>query len=105
MAHRHARVRNPENRRTRPRVRSPKRLPRDAYDTNSFRRAIERACKAAKTDAWAPNQLRHAAATRIRREEGLEAARVVLGHTSAETTEIYAERDQLRAIEVMAKLG
>jgi hypothetical protein len=29
----------------------------------------------------------------------------VLGHTSASTTEIYAEADRLKAIEAMRKLG
>ena len=46
---------------------------------------------------WCPNQLRHAAATRIRSEHGIEAARVILGHRSARTTEIYAELDHERA--------
>ena len=49
--------------------------------------------------------LRHAAATRLRHEMGIEAARVVLGHTSASTTEIYAEVDRLNAIDAMRKHG
>ena len=32
---------------------------------------------------WHPNQLRHNAATRLRREFGLDMARAVLGHSSA----------------------
>ncbi len=54
---------------------------------------------------WHPNQLRHTKATEIRREAGLDAARVILGHRSAQTSEIYAEIDGQRAIEVMARLG
>jgi integrase len=54
---------------------------------------------------WHPHQLRHAKATEIRREAGLDAARSVLGHRSPKTTEIYAELDTTRAIEVMGKLG
>jgi integrase len=60
---------------------------------------------AAGVPAWSPNQLRHAAATRIRRELGLEAARAVLGHSSAQVTEIYAELDQSKAADAMKRLG
>lgn len=75
------------------------------YATRTYARAIERACGRARVKRWSPNMLRHAAATRLRREIGIEAARVVLGHTSASTTEIYAEADRLKAIEAMRKLG
>ncbi|MBA4188838.1 MAG: hypothetical protein C0467_12645 [Planctomycetaceae bacterium] len=54
---------------------------------------------------WHPNRLRHAAATAIRREHGIEAARVILGHAKLTTTEIYAEADKLKATEVMARIG
>jgi integrase len=54
---------------------------------------------------WHPNQLRHTKATEIRREVGLDAARVVLGHRSAQVTETYAEIDTKKAVEVMARLG
>jgi integrase len=54
---------------------------------------------------WHPNQLRHSMATEVRREAGLDAARVVLGHRSPATTEIYAEVDSQKAAEVMARLG
>ena len=54
---------------------------------------------------WSPNQLRHTAATEIRREFGLEGAQVALGHASADVTQIYAERDHELARQVAAKLG
>lgn len=55
---------------------------------------------------WHPSQLRHAAATRIRAEHGLEAAQLVLGHASVNITDaVYAERDAGKVIEVMRKLG
>lgn len=54
---------------------------------------------------WHLNQLRHTAATVIRREHGIEAARVILGHSKLTTTEIYAEADQGKAAEVMARIG
>ena len=81
------------------------------YTTDSYRRAIHRACdktfphpelsklKAARADRsaegtelrqwqsehrWSPNQLRHTAATEIRSKFGLEAAQVILGHSSGQ---------------------
>jgi integrase len=40
---------------------------------------------------WHPHQLRHNAATRIRKERGIDAARAVLGHRSLGITDTYAE--------------
>jgi len=54
---------------------------------------------------WSPNQLRHAAATDIRKRFGLEAAQVTLGHATADVTQVYAQRDQARAAEVMREVG
>ncbi len=81
------------------------RAPGERYDRSSYRRAIARACDAAGVDRWTPNQLRHAAATRIRAEYGIDAARVILGHSSAETTEIYAEMDHQKALQVAEEVG
>jgi len=58
-----------------------------------------------RQNCWHPNQLRHTAATRIRAAYGIELARVILGHSSAVTSEIYAEIDREKAKEVMEKLG
>jgi hypothetical protein len=55
--------------------------------------------------SWHPNQLRHNAATRLRKEFGVELARIILGHATAFTTEIYAEADRAQAMEVIAKVG
>jgi site-specific recombinase XerC len=63
------------------------------------------ACKAKAIPHWAPNQLRHAKATEIRREAGLDAARAVLGHRSPAVTEVYAEVDMSKAAAVMERLG
>ena len=54
---------------------------------------------------WHPHQLRHSYATRVRKEFGLEAAQILLGHTKADVTQIYAERDMGRAATVAAKIG
>ena len=78
---------------------------RECYDTNSYRRAIARGCEAAEIPSWSPNQLRHSAATRIRKEMGIEVAQAVLGHRQLETTQVYAEVNQDRAVEAMERLG
>jgi integrase len=54
---------------------------------------------------WHPHQLRHNAATNLRKEFGVEVARIILGHATAFTTEIYAEADRQQAIEVIGKVG
>jgi integrase len=55
---------------------------------------------------WHPHQLRHTAATEIRRQFGLEAAQLALGHSSAEVTDaVYAERDLSKVAEVMRQVG
>lgn len=54
---------------------------------------------------WTPHRLRHSAATVIRREFGLEAAQVLLGHARADVTQIYAEAKREKAMRVTAELG
>ena len=58
-----------------------------------------------KAHRWHPNQLRHNAATRIRREFGLDVARAVLGHSSVMPTQVYAEQDVAKAMEAMGRVG
>jgi integrase len=53
-----------------------------------------------------PHQLRHNAATELRKVFGLEAAQLTLGHASAQITDaVYAERDREKVIEIMRKIG
>ena len=116
----------PSQAKRRPR-RYRRRAPGDRYDTQAYRLAIDRTVerlnkkreedaqkafeqtgikvRPALLPAWHPNQLRHAAATKIRKQFGLEAAQVALGHSEANVTQIYAERDMALATEVMRKLG
>ena len=45
---------------------------------------------------WTPLQIRHTVATQIRKTHGLEGAQAVLGHSTLDATQIYAEkRDDL----------
>ena len=86
------------------------RAPGVGYTTDSFREAINYAMKKAlKAGAiiphWHPNQLRHSRGTELRRQFGLEAAQVSLGHAKADVTEIYAERDLARAVEIARMTG
>lgn len=120
-----------ERSRRRGRVRAPK----EQYDSHSYWKAIQRACEKAfgcpqellkapkgETDeqrklrrqklaqwrrdhTWHPHQARHTAATIARREAGIEAAKVLMGHKSSAMTELYAAADQRKLDEVMAKIG
>ena len=109
----------------------PRRVAGVQYATSAYRRAIHRACDRAfphpalsqtkrrhlshdqvvdlkewqAAHCWSPNQLRHAAATDVRRRFGLEEAQILLGHSRADVTQIYAERDLTRAIEVVKQIG
>ena len=58
-----------------------------------------------KAHSWSANQLRHTCGTKVRDAYGLDAAQVVLGHAHAKTTEIYAERNSMRAAEIMEMMG
>lgn len=71
----------------------------DRYNKDTYRRAIERAAKQAKTDHWFPYQLRHTAASVIREALGIEAAQAMLGHSHRAMTEHYAKQSLDRAIE------
>ena len=54
---------------------------------------------------WHPHQLRHTAATELRREHGLEAAQVILGHKDADCHPEYTRRKNVEAAKrVMAAL-
>jgi integrase len=83
----------------------PVKRPGESYTTQSYGRAIANACDAAGITRWHPNQLRHGVATAIRRQYGLEAAQVALGHTQAKITEVYAERDLSLAVRVAREIG
>ena len=97
------------------------RPPGDQYRVGAYRRAIERATDRAypppadldaparkrwrRDHRWAPNQLRHTAAEEIRRDFGLDAAQVVLGHAKANITQVYACADTKQAADVMRRIG
>jgi integrase len=57
------------------------------------------------THYWHPHQLRHNAATKLRKEFGLDVAQVVLGHKTLAVTQVYAERNIESAAKVMLVVG
>ena len=77
----------------------------DTYATDSYRRAIERGCKAAGVPIWTPHRLRHNAGTMIRKDFGVEAAQLMLGHARAGVTQVYAEVNAAKAVEVARRIG
>jgi integrase len=101
--------------------RRPKRRPGSCYRRDSYTRAIAKACFLAfpvpdgldadqakawrKSHHWHPHQLRHNAATSLRKDFGIDAAQVILGHKTLAITAIYAEKDTAAALEVMRKVG
>jgi integrase len=97
-----------ETHRRRNQTTSPRQTDRvvgDCYTVNSYRRAIERGCRAASVPVWRPNQLRHNAATELRKSHGLDTAQVLLGHSRVDVTQVYAEVNRARALEVIGKIG
>lgn len=120
----HARRKTPISYGNRPgtnRKRHPRRVPGDRYISVSYRRAIAYASAAAfptppglnESDArkwrrehdWHPHQLRHNAATRLRKEFGIDAAQVVLGHKTLAVTQVYAEKNVEAAQRAMQAAG
>ncbi len=104
-AERHVRAQTHRRPDQQPNPRKTTRTVGACYTVASFRRAIHRACDKAGVPRWSPHRLRHSAATNIRREFGIEVARVILGHASLDATSVYAEFDQQRAEQVIAKIG
>jgi integrase len=77
------------NRRGTNRKEHPMIKPGEQYKSQTLNVALKRACKRAGVDRFTPYDLRRSAATRVRSELGKEAAKLILGHVSTDTTEIY----------------
>ena len=87
------------------RVDRPRRQPGQRYAVTSFSHAVRIACGKAGCVHWSPHQLRHSAADRIEREFGPEVARVILGHSTISTTQIYLTDDIQKAIRAIQMIG
>ena len=74
------------------RKKNPKREIGDAYTTSTYRKLVERACRAAGVPVWTPNQLRHRGLTNVARIGGPQAARPVPDHHDARSIHRYVEQ-------------
>ncbi len=86
-------------------VSKPMRKPGKQYTTQSYAKAIKRVCEVHGIEHWAPNQLRHAAATEARNTYSLEHASARTGHRDLTTTQRYAKRSDEMRKEVARGLG
>jgi integrase len=99
------------------------------YDRRTYRQAVIRGCDRAfphptlagkrkltalqrrelkgwqKERRWSPLQLRHTRGTEVRSRYGLEGAQCHLGHSKADITEVYAQRDSALAQRIAAEIG
>lgn len=104
-----------ERRKLAAKSRRAKRAKRCSYDVDSYRRAITYGIRKANkvrqalheptVPHWSPLQLRHSCATEVRKKFGLEGAQMALGHTHANVTERYAERNLELAIQIARDMG
>ena len=75
------------------------------YTTQSYRQALKRGCRRAGVKEFGTHALRHYAATRIRALADVETARVLLGHSDMGlTAAVYAERDERKVTEALARV-
>src|SRR5262245_57096676 len=91
---------NRQKRKTRPR-----RQPGSKYTTHAYGVAVKRAAARAGLPHWSVNQLRHARATDVRAQAGLDHAGTLLGHAQLSTSQVYAERDLEAVAELMRRIG
>lgn len=103
-------AKNEAKRKAKRQARKLKRKVGPCYNKCSYNRALKyafaRAEKAGVSiPAFFPYQLRHAKASQIRSTHGLEAAQLVLGHERCDVTQVYAERDFQRLIEIAKETG
>lgn len=87
------------------RTRKPRKTPGTYFTSGTYARSIKNVCQRCKLESWAPNQLRHSAATEIRKRFGIDAASIILGHSGLEVTQVYAEADRQKAIDIARQIG
>jgi len=77
--------------------------PGKKYDHHSLRNACKRGCARASVEVFVPYDLRRSIATGARSTLGKEAAKLLLGHTKTDTTDVYLLEEVQETIKV-AKL-
>jgi integrase len=88
-----------------PGKRSPGSRAGNRYTTQSYGRSIRYACERAQVPVWAPNRLRHAAASAVADAEQFDLASDLLGHSTPSTTSVYVSRLLGRLAVFAAKCG
>jgi integrase len=88
----------------RKRVAAPSCAPGGMYSSNTYGQSVARACKKAGL-RFRPYGLRHGRKMEIEGAVSTEAARVILGQRSIQSTQHYGRLDVQRAAEVMSRLG
>ncbi|MFW6061462.1 MAG: tyrosine-type recombinase/integrase [Planctomycetota bacterium] len=78
--------------------------PGTQYNTSSLNNAAKRACKRAGVERFTPYDLRRTAATRVRARLSKDAASLLLGHVSSNTTEVYLLEEVQEAMKVARQL-
>lgn len=79
-------------------------VPGPQYASAAFATAVRRGCDRAGVARFTPYDLRRSAATRVRSALDKEAAKLLLGHVSADTTEIYLLDEVKEAMKVAVRL-
>jgi integrase len=79
-------------------------VPGDHYNTSTLEHAMARACNRAGVEKIRPYDLRRTMATGTRAILGKEAAKLLLGHVSTDTTEIYLLDEVKESMKVAKQL-
>ena len=69
------------------------------WNKDSYRAAVQRGCDRAGVRRFAPYDLRHLSAQRVRDALGVEAVQALLGHSRVATSELYSQASEERAIQ------
>ena len=106
-----------EKRKQQAKSRKSKRPKGSLYTPDSYRRAIEYGVTrsnrerkkvdpaAEEIGKWSPYQLRHSFATNMRRDYGVEAAQLGLGHARTNIVDVYAEKNLSLIVDIARKSG
>jgi integrase len=82
-----------------------KRKPREAYDSQTVRNSVIRACERAKVPIFTPYQIRHSVFKLTQARYGRDTARAFGGHRVGGATENYAGFDLTAAAKVARETG
>lgn len=70
-----------------------------------YGQAVGDACEKLNIPRFTPHWLRHNAASSLREEFGLDIAQIMLGHSSADVTQVYAHLNLNKALAIASQVG